>query len=86
MNKPPGRAEVQITARPDVFIDGGRETEPPAGAEVPELLRWYDQATGSPWPGRDLVVTQDGESRWSVVVSQPSDAAVTVALSVVDPG
>jgi hypothetical protein len=77
---------VQITARPDVFIDGGRETEPPAGAEVPEVLGWYDRATRSVWPGQDLVVTQDGESRWSVVLSQPSDAAVTVALSVVAPG
>jgi len=86
VNKPRGCAEVQITARPEVFIDGGRETEPPTGAEVPELLRWYERTTGSVWPGRDLVVTQDGESRWSVVVSQPSDAAVTVALSVVAPG
>jgi hypothetical protein len=85
VNKPPGHAEVQITARPDVFIDGGRETEPPAGAEVPEVLGWYDRATRSVWPGQDLVVTEDGESRWSVVLSQPSDAAVTVALSVVAP-
>jgi len=86
VNKPPGHAEVKITARPEVFVDGGRETEPPAGAEVPELLGWYDRATGSVRPGQDLVVTQDGESRWSAVVSQPSDAAVTIALSVVGPG
>ena len=33
----------------------------------------------------DLVVTQDGESRWSVLISQPADAAVTVDLSVVSP-
>ena len=86
VNKPPGRTDVQIAAQPDVFIDGGRETEPPAGAEVPELLGWYDRATGSVRSGQNLVVTQDGESRWSVVVSQPSDVAVTVALSVVAPG
>jgi hypothetical protein len=85
VNKPPGRAEVKITAQPEVFIDGGRETEPPAGAEVPELLGWYDRATGTVWPGQDLVVTQDGESRWSAIVSQPSDAAVAIALSVVGP-
>lgn len=86
VNKPPGHGEVQITARPEVFIDGGRETEPPAGAAVPEVLGWYDRDTRSVWPGQDLVVTQDGESRWSVVLSQPSDVAVTVALSVVARG
>ena len=67
-----------------MFIDGGRETEPPLGAEVPELLEWHDLATGTVSRGPDLVVTQDGESRWSVVISQPADAAVTVALSVAD--
>ena len=81
--KPHGGGEVRVTGRPDVFIDGGRETEPPLGAEVPELLEWHDLATGTVSRGPDLVVTQDGESRWSVVISQPADAAVTVALSVV---
>ena len=83
VNKPRGQGEILITARPDVFIDGGRETEPPLGAEVPELLEWHDLATGTVTAGPGLVVTQDGESRWSVVISQPADAAVTVALSVV---
>ena len=84
VNKPQGGGAIGVTARPDVFIDGGRETEPPLGAEVPELLEWHDLATGAVSRGPDLVITQDGESRWSVVISQPADAAVTVALSVVE--
>jgi hypothetical protein len=83
VNKPPTQREVRITARPDVFIDGGRETEPPLGAETPELLEWHDLSSGTVLGGPDLVVTQDGESRWSVLISQPVDAAVTVALSAV---
>lgn len=83
--KPRGQGEIRVTARPDVFIDGGRETEPPLGAEVPELLEWHDLATGAISRGPDLAVTHDGESRWSVVISQPADAAVTVALSVAGP-
>jgi hypothetical protein len=84
VNKPRGQGEILITARPDVLIDGGRETEPPLGAEVPELLEWHDLATGTVSLGPDLVVAQDGQTRWSVVISQPPDTAVTVALSVVD--
>lgn len=83
VNKPQGQGEVRITARPDVFIDGGRETEPPLGAEVPKLLEWHDLSTGAVSLAPELVVTEDGESRWSVVISQPADAAVTVTLSVV---
>jgi hypothetical protein len=82
--KPSGEGILRITARPDVFIDGGRETEPPLDAEVPELLEWHDLANGTVSRGPDLVVTQDGESRCSVIISQPADAAVTVALSVTD--
>jgi hypothetical protein len=83
--KPRGEGAIRVTVRPDVFIDGGRETEPPLGAEVPELLEWHDLATGSVSRGPDVVITRDGESRWSVVISQPADAAVTVALSVAGP-
>lgn len=82
VSKPAGQGEMRITARPDVFIDGGRETDPPLDAELPELLEWHHLDAGSVSRGPDLVVTQDGESRWSVVISQPRDAAVTVALSV----
>lgn len=78
-----GQGEVRITARPDVFIDGGRETDPPLGAELPELLEWRQLDTGSVSRESDLVVTQDGESRWSVLISQPTDAAVSVAVSIV---
>jgi hypothetical protein len=81
--KPGSEEAVRVTARPEVFIDGGRETDPPAGAEVPELLEWHDLATGAISHGPELVVTQAGETRWSVVISQPADAAVTVALFVV---
>jgi hypothetical protein len=83
--KPRGEAAIRVTARPDVFVDGGRETEPPLGAEVPQLLEWHDLASGTVSSGPHLAVTQDGESRWSVVISQPADAAVTVALSVAVP-
>jgi hypothetical protein len=83
VNNPPAQGKVRITARPDVFIEGGRETEPPLGAEIPELLEWHDLATGTVVRGPDLVIAEDGESRWSVLISQPVDAAVAVALTVV---
>jgi hypothetical protein len=82
VQKPTGYGVVEIAARPIVFIDGGRETEAPLAAAIPEILEWRDQVTGIVAYGSCLVITQDGESRWSVVVSQPDDAAVTVTLSV----
>jgi hypothetical protein len=82
---PSGAGAVRVIARPEVLIEGGRETEPPLDAELPELLEWRDLTTGLRSHGPDLVVTQDGESRWSVVISQPADAAVAVALSTAGP-
>jgi hypothetical protein len=85
VTKPSGGGAVTVIARPDVLIEGGRETEPPLGAELPELLEWRDLTTGLLSRGSDLVVAQDGESSWSVVISQPADAAVAVALSIAGP-
>jgi hypothetical protein len=85
VNKPRGAEAVRVTARPEVFIDGGLETAPPMGAEVPQLVEWHDLATGAVLHGSELVVAQDGDSKWAVVISQPTDTAVTVALSVEGP-
>jgi hypothetical protein len=82
VGKPPGCDPVCVSARPEVLIDGGRETEPPARAELPEVLQWRDLTTDAITVGPSLVVAEDGTSRWSVVVSQPPDAAVTVSLAV----
>jgi hypothetical protein len=83
VQKPPGYGDLRIMARPDVFVDGGRETEPPAGADMPAVLGWRDLSDGTVSGEQNLTVTADGVSRWVVVVSQPADAAVSVALSVV---
>jgi hypothetical protein len=82
VQKPYGYGVVEIAARPIVFVDGGREIEAPLAGAIPEILEWRDQVTGTVAYGSCLDVTQDGESRWSVVVSQPDDVAVTVTLSV----
>lgn len=81
VHKPSGYPQVLVAARAEVIIDGGRETEAPKEAETPRVLQWHDQVTGAVIQSPHLPVTQDGESRWSVTISQPEDVAVSVTFS-----
>jgi hypothetical protein len=81
-----GVREVTISCIPTVFIDGGRETEPPLGAEIPRVLAWRDLSTGDITRGPELVIIDPTSNKWSVMVSQLPDAAVGVDVSVASYG
>lgn len=73
---------ITIFASPSVFIDGGKENEPPIGAAIPRILAWRDLSTGHTVPGQRLELTQPMPIHWSVLVSQLPDAAVGVDVLV----
>jgi hypothetical protein len=74
---------VTIAGSPSVFIDGGKETEPPLGAAIPQVLAWRELDTSRIIPGPVLMLSQPISAKWSVLVSQLPDAAVGVDLEVV---
>jgi hypothetical protein len=78
-----GFRQVTISVKPQVFIDGGRETEPPVGADMPRVLAWRDLFTGIITSGAELELFEPTSTRWSVIVSQLPDAGVGVDVSVV---
>ncbi|MCU1494561.1 MAG: hypothetical protein JWO62_2325 [Acidimicrobiaceae bacterium] len=78
-----GINSVTLSGGPSVFIDGGRETEAPLGAAMPRVLAWRDLSTDNIFPGPELTLAQPTSAKWSVIVSQLSDAAVGVDISVV---
>jgi hypothetical protein len=69
-----------VTAEPYVLVDGGRETEPPAGAEMPTVLTWRNVSTGEVHTGAVLTLERPGVSRWQLTVRQPKDAAVSMRI------
>jgi hypothetical protein len=74
---------VTVSGKPSVFIDGGKETEPPLGAALPHVLAWREVDTDRIVPGPVLVLTQPICAKWSVLISQLPDAAVGVDVEVV---
>lgn len=79
---PPAAGTVAVQARPDVLLDTGREAEPPAGVAPPRVLGWRDHASNEIHRTETLPLDATGGVRWSVIISQPADAAVSVSLSV----
>jgi hypothetical protein len=77
-----GLVSITVSAQPSVFVDGGKESEAPLGAEMPTVVAWYEHTSGNVFAGSTLTVSQPFSSNWSVLVSQPSDAAVSVDLSI----
>lgn len=75
-------SSIVISATPSVFVDGGKENEPPIGASIPRILAWRDLSTGVIVPGVLLELTQPIPIHWSVLVSQLPDAAVGVDVVV----
>lgn len=75
---------VVISGNPSVFIDGGKETEPPLGGALPRVLAWRDLSTGNIVPGPQLVLSQPITTKWSVLVSRLPDAAVGIDVVVVE--
>jgi hypothetical protein len=74
---------VTISGSPTVFIDGGKETEPPLRAAMPQVLAWREFSTDRIVPGPVLVLDRPISAKWSVLVSQLTDAAVGVDVQVV---
>jgi len=79
---PDGISGAVIAAEPYVLLEGGRESDPPAGAAVPQVIFWREIATGALHRGPLLTVMEAGTSRWLITVSQPPDTAVSMRLDV----
>jgi hypothetical protein len=79
---PQGARTVSVTAIPSVVVDGGRESDAPAGAENPTVIGWGDPASGAQTPGPTLRISAPGDTRWTVHVRQPADTAVTLEVRV----
>ena len=77
----PSGTPVKVSIRPKVVIADGFESDPPEGAQLPTVLKWADPSgmtTGRGSASCDVPATG---GTWTVVVSIPPDAMVSVALS-----
>ncbi|WP_007024505.1 hypothetical protein [Saccharomonospora iraqiensis] len=78
---------LRVTADAKVVLEGGAEesaNERPVGAELPTVLDWRLETTGTRHDGAELRVTEAGDHAAVVSVRQPADAALTVKLSSVE--
>lgn len=72
---------VVVSAKPRVVLDGGlRESEPPAGSDVPRVVKW-EGPTGPREAGPECLIPPGEAGTWKVGVSIPDDALVEVELS-----
>ncbi|MFG1955648.1 hypothetical protein [Micromonospora sp. NPDC048830] len=77
---PEGNRGAIVRAEPYVLVDGGKESEPPAGADVPHIISWRETTTEETQHGHQVALSQPGTSHWIVTVSQPPDTAVSLRL------
>lgn len=78
---------LRVTADAKVVLEGGAEesaNERPVGAELPTVLDWHLEATGTRQDGAELRLSEAGDHAAVVSVRQPADAALTVKLSSVE--
>ena len=71
---------VQITAIPKVVVADGFETDPPAGSLQPQVLRWLQPDGRTAASGTASCSIPSDGSAWTVVVSIPPDAMISVTL------
>lgn len=71
---------AEVTAQPFVVIDSGKESEAPAGAEVPRVISWRSVDEDETVYGPVLTLHMPGTSRWLITVSQPPDTAISLQL------
>jgi len=79
----PGTRETPVRAVARVAVGDGdqQENDPPAGADLPEVLHWLKPNGDRLAAGTDLVqIPAFEEGVWKVVVSVPDDAMVMVNL------
>lgn len=80
--EPAQRTEkLTIVARPGVLLeDGSMESEPPLGADKPEVLFWSNAAGKVVSRAQKLTVGPNEKGPWTVALAMPQDAAVAVEL------
>ncbi|WP_435581334.1 hypothetical protein [Amycolatopsis thermoflava] len=78
------RKTVHVKIRPLVALDSGSETDPPAGADSPEVLGLYNEERDVVRSGDLLAVKPDDPRRWVVVIRPAADAATRLRLEVED--
>lgn len=70
---------VVLVAEPLIAVTDGRPEKADDGTTV-TVIGWRSRDTGEFQPGSRLTVTPATASAWSIRVTQPTDAAVTVAV------
>ncbi|WP_406154459.1 hypothetical protein OG217_24850 [Streptomyces sp. NBC_01023] len=76
----PGPQRVRIDLAVTLPGTGGRETDPPIGARMPELLGWED-GEGHLYVS-DALVIEGGESVWRAVVRPAPDTMTEIGIKV----
>ncbi|MFF9173755.1 hypothetical protein [Streptomyces sp. NPDC014793] len=76
----PGPQRVRIDLAITLPGAGGRETDPPVGAAMPELVAWEDD-TGRAYK-EDPQVLEGGESTWRAVVRPAPDTVTEIGIKV----
>lgn len=77
----PSGTPVKVSVRPKVVIADGFESDPPEGAQQPTILKWIDPCGMTTARGAASCDVAATGGTWTVVVSIPPDAMISVALS-----
>lgn len=72
-------ASLTLIAQPLVAIADGAP-EPTDETTPVEVLHWRDRDNGDLTPGPQLTLTTVTSEHWTVTLTQPADAAVTVRI------
>lgn len=74
-----------VSADVEVVVEGGgRESEPPLGAAVPQVMQWQS-ASGNVVQGKSIRVPAGEESDWYVYATYVPDAVVRFRVIQVTP-
>ncbi len=76
----PNGEAVRIVALPKVLIADGFESEPPQGAQQPRVLKWIDPAGATAASSTASCEIPARSGTWTLVVSIPPDAMISVEL------
>ncbi|WP_327275034.1 hypothetical protein OG609_26090 [Streptomyces sp. NBC_01224] len=76
----PGPQRVQVDLAVTLPGSGGRETDPPIGASMPELVGWED--SDGQVHGSDAFEIEGGESLWRVLVLPAPDTMTEIGIKV----
>ncbi|MFF4104048.1 hypothetical protein [Streptomyces sp. NPDC001903] len=72
---------ILVTATSSVALDNGAETDPPAGAASPHVVRFETLDAAEIRPGADLTLKAEDPRDWRVVVRPVDGAATRVRIS-----